>query len=387
METTDVELVAQRVFSLGAQLQHLVHADFVGGGLAGHDQVTTHFRFHRRLGNGAVFGEIGHRLFLGPALGMQAGIHHQADRAPHLRHQPAVVGIRVLVGARHFLGQAFAVQPPAFGIGTEHQLGAELRQAGQLLGDGQLHVMARQCLVVGNHLQLGLRHRAHVGHVHVVDARTRTIGGARVVVLGGTGLLAERLDPAYFQRRLRQQAEIVRQQLADVVDGRVGIGHVGGAAFVGIGVLQRRVVGHMGEECLQVTFHADGFLDRLHRPAQARDIGQADLVDLLGGQLGGGVLLELVAVIRRAVVGGLGGADTGRIDQRLLTRTIGPGNDPAVGRLDAVQQRAAGLGLQLAGTFSGDLLLVHQGIGLALQVRPQGTVSPAAEGGAGNQRA
>src|SRR5690606_33219031 len=154
-------------------------ADLIGGGLSGHDQVAADFGAHGGFGNRAVGGEVFHRFFLGPALGVHAGVDHQADGAPHLGHEAAVFRIRILVGAGHFLGQPLRVQAPALGVGGGELLGAEGGDVLQLLGDGDLHVVAGQALVVGDDLQLGLGHGVHVREVGVVDAGARAVGGGR----------------------------------------------------------------------------------------------------------------------------------------------------------------------------------------------------------------
>src|SRR3546814_20197580 len=61
-----------------------------------------------------------------------------ADRAPHLRHQPAVLGVRVLVGAGHLLGQPLGVQAPAFAVGGGAGLGTEPGDVLELLRDRDL---------------------------------------------------------------------------------------------------------------------------------------------------------------------------------------------------------------------------------------------------------
>src|SRR3546814_8725087 len=90
VEAADVEAVAQFGLGLPAQLLDPDHADLVGRGLARIDQVALDLGLDRRVRHRAVGAEIVHRLLLGPALGVHAGVHHQADRAPHLRHQPEI---------------------------------------------------------------------------------------------------------------------------------------------------------------------------------------------------------------------------------------------------------------------------------------------------------
>src|SRR5690606_26551735 len=175
-------------------------------------------------------------FLFGPALGVHAGIHHQADGAPHFRHQAAVLGVRVLVGVGHLLGQPLGVQAPAFGVGGGELLGAEGGDVLELLGNRDLHVVAGQALVVRDHLQFGPGHGVHVREVGVVDAWARAVGSGGVVVLGGAVLLAEGFHAAHLQVSLGQAAEVVGEVLLDVVDRGGGVVDVGLAAFVGVGI-------------------------------------------------------------------------------------------------------------------------------------------------------
>src|SRR5690606_25372559 len=303
--------------------------DLIGGGLAGHDQVAADLRAHGGFGDGAVGHEVVHGLLLGPALGVHAGVDHQADGAPHFGHQAAVFGVRVFVGAGHFLGQPFGVQAPAFGVGGGELLGAEGGDVLEFLGDRDLHVVAGQALVVGDHFQLGPGHGVHVREVGVVDARARAVGGGGVVVLGGAVLFAEGFHPANDEVGLGQAAEVFRQHLLDVVDRGGGVVDVGLAAFVGVGVAELRVVVDELEEGLEVALEAHLFHQRFHLAAQARDFVQAELVDLVGGHVGGGVLAQLPGVVGGAVR--VGGAHAGRVFQRVRQLLFAPGNDALVG--------------------------------------------------------
>ena len=98
-------------------------------------------------------------------LGVDAGVDHEADRAPHVGLQAAVVGVGVLVEA-DLLAQPLGVERPALGVGGVVGLLAEGGQAGQLLLDGDLQVMAGDSLVVGDGLDIGQR---AVGEVVGVD--------------------------------------------------------------------------------------------------------------------------------------------------------------------------------------------------------------------------
>jgi hypothetical protein len=129
-------------------------ADLVGAGLAGGDEVAADLRADLALRLRRVGWRRTPGLLLAPALGVDAGVDHQADAAPDVAAQPAEVAVGVGVLA-HLLGQPLRIEAPALDIGAVAAAGgAELRQAGQLLGDGDLHVMARQALVIGGALDL-----------------------------------------------------------------------------------------------------------------------------------------------------------------------------------------------------------------------------------------
>ena len=237
--------------------------------------------------------------------------------------------------------------------------------------------MARQAFVVRDHLELGLRHRVHVDQVRVVHAGARAVRGAGVVMLGGARLFAEGLDALHHQVGLGQQAEVVRQVLLDVGDVGGGFVDVGLAACVGVREQPFRIGLHVLEERRQVALDAHRLLHLLEVAAQARDFGQAELVDLVGGHAGRGIHLQLVGVVRRTV--GMRGAHAAGIHRRLRQFLAGERDDPLVGRLDAVEQRLARFRLERGGAFGADLAVLHQGIGLGLCIRPQRAVLAAVE--------
>src|SRR5690606_23266796 len=102
------------------------------------------------------------------------------------------------------------------------------------------------------------------------------------------------------------------------------------------------------------------------------DFRQAELVDLLGGHVGGGVPLELVGVVRVAV--GMGLAHAGRVHGGLGQFGLGEGDHALVGGLDVFQQRLARVFLQLRGALGGDLAVLRQRVGLGLGIGPQRAV-------------
>ena len=121
-------------------------------------------------------------------LGVDAGVDHQADGAPDVGFEAAVIGVRVLVKA-DILAQMLGVERPALDVGRVFAVFAEGGDAGELLGDGDLQVVAGDAFVVGDGLD-GVE--VAVGGVVGVDqqaAGAAAVGRAGLVVGGRRGLL------------------------------------------------------------------------------------------------------------------------------------------------------------------------------------------------------
>src|SRR5271156_6080344 len=91
--------------------------------------------------------EVVDHLLPGPVLRMDAGIDHQADRAPDVAFQAAVIAVRILVEA-DILAQLFGVETPPFGISRVPEVFTKLRNAGKFLGNGNLQMVPWQSLVI-----------------------------------------------------------------------------------------------------------------------------------------------------------------------------------------------------------------------------------------------
>ena len=148
VKRANVELVAQRLLGAVAQFQDFQLADFVGQRLAGYRDVAIHFRLDLGFRDGRVIVEEVHHLLAGPVSCVNPGIDHQPDGAFLVSFQPPVVRVRVLVESDIF-PEPLGVERPSFGeCGVEREL-AELGNAGLLLGNRNLHVMAGKAFVVG----------------------------------------------------------------------------------------------------------------------------------------------------------------------------------------------------------------------------------------------
>ena len=84
---------------------------------------------------------------------MDAGIDHQADRAPDVAFQAAIVAVGILVET-DILAQSLGVESPSLGVGGVVGVFAKLGKAGQLLRDGYLQMMPGQSFVVSNGLNV-----------------------------------------------------------------------------------------------------------------------------------------------------------------------------------------------------------------------------------------
>ena len=169
-------------FGLATQRLDAQVADLVAERLAGPGDVALHLRDDVGLGERRVVEHVLDRLLAGPALGVQAGVHHETHRAQLLVVQAAepLVGI-----GEHpeLLAERLGVQRPALDVGRVAGAEApEARQVLEFLLDRHLEVMARRRLVQRQRLHAELRLRLQVEGVDVEDAGPRTVRRRRLVV-------------------------------------------------------------------------------------------------------------------------------------------------------------------------------------------------------------
>src|SRR5580658_11146479 len=84
-----------------------------------------------------------------PVFGMNAGVDHQADRAPDVGFYAAKVVVRILVET-DILAQPLGVKSPAFGVSGVVAVFTKLRNVGQLLRDGYWEMMPGQPFVISD---------------------------------------------------------------------------------------------------------------------------------------------------------------------------------------------------------------------------------------------
>src|ERR1700760_1659356 len=78
---------------------------------------------------------------------MDARIDDQADGAPDVTFQAAVIAVRILVEA-NILAQLLGVETPPFGVSRVPEIFAKLGNAGEFLSNGYLQMVPGQTFVV-----------------------------------------------------------------------------------------------------------------------------------------------------------------------------------------------------------------------------------------------
>ena len=129
----------------------------------------------------------------------------------------------------------------------------------------------------------------------------RPVGGRAIVERDRGRALAPFLDRTHLERRLGQRVEPARRRGHHPRDHRARLGQILLAPLVGVGEFEFGVGPHRVEEAFERALVADARLDALHLAANARDLLQADPVDLVGGQVGGRVLRQPHVIISRAI--------------------------------------------------------------------------------------
>jgi hypothetical protein len=140
----DVERVAQPVHGFLAQRQDLEQADGVATSLAGKDDVAVH-------GGGAGwpacrFLIVSRRLLPAPALGVDAGIDHQASGPRELKAEAPQVAERVVLVEAHLPSQVLGIDRPTLCVSVQLELSPERGQV-ELPGQRSLQMVSRDGLV------------------------------------------------------------------------------------------------------------------------------------------------------------------------------------------------------------------------------------------------
>ncbi|MNI47066.1 hypothetical protein D3C73_1015630 [compost metagenome] len=258
---------------------------------------------------GGVVAEAGAGLFLAPTQPVQAGVGHQTTGAPHLIAEAAEPLIGRAIDA-HFFAQELGIEAPAFAEGRDRGAAAVIGLVGGFLLQGYLQVVARNGLVHregGQFIQGPLVQLAGVDDVAAGHARRHRAG---VVAAGGVGLLHLDRHRTHAIGQARQGGEQGRQA---VVRALGDLGRLLQQFFARLGV-ELRVGAQEGQEAGEVAGPAGGAHLRLHAGADAGDFFNADLMHLIGRQVGGRVAADEEGVQVAAA---------GAVDQTRLLRGLG----------------------------------------------------------------
>src|SRR3546814_8431456 len=95
-------------------------------------------------------------------------------------------------------------------------------------------MMPRNAFMIGERLELGLRHVAKVVEVHIIGAGARAIGRGRLIEGLASRFLAKRLDRLHLQRRLGQRVEEGGQARFHRLHMRIDLGEIGVARLMEI---------------------------------------------------------------------------------------------------------------------------------------------------------
>ncbi len=142
---------------------------------------------------------------------VQAGVRHQPRRAEHQRLQIAHLAEGIVFIDPHLVRQLLGIQAPAFRIGREAHHLHQQRRVRLLHLQGDLMVMARRRLVIGQRRQHPFGPLSRVAQVDVVGARPRSIQRRGLIIAARRARLDGLGHAPDFARRLGQAAEIVRQ--------------------------------------------------------------------------------------------------------------------------------------------------------------------------------
>jgi hypothetical protein len=184
VEGAEIEFWPQCFFGAGAEFEDFELTQLVAESLRGPRDVAIALGVDGGVVETGVGVEVVDHLLAGPVLGVDAGVDDEANATEDVGFKAAEVGVRILIEADVF-AEVLRVESPAFGVGGVVEVFAELRQAGEFLGDGDLQVMARQALVVGDGFNVGEGAVLEVVRVDEDGAGARSVGRALLVISGG----------------------------------------------------------------------------------------------------------------------------------------------------------------------------------------------------------
>ena len=292
MKLLDVEGVAQFRLGGGAGLGPDAMADLVTGRLPRLGAVAFDLPLAARLSKAGLFHHIGGRLLAAPALGVNAGVDHQPRRAEEegLEIARAVERRRI---AAQLIRQLFGIKRPAFGIGAHEGDLAQHRDIARGLRGRNLQMMARHAFMIGERAQPIFRPVAHIFQVDEIDGRARPVERGAVIIAVRRTILDLDRHGADFQPRVGNGGKSLGQLRLHRVDVAIELGEQGGAALRVVGIELGRLDIELGQPLAHgAAGIARALEDGVELRADVGDLLQPHGVNLVGGQVGRGGLLE-----------------------------------------------------------------------------------------------
>ncbi len=158
--------------------------------------------------------------------------------------------------------------------------------------------MARQPFVIGQCFELVLAHILQIIEVHIIRPGTRAVRRGALVERLARAFFTKGLDRFDRQRIAGQRGEEFGEPGFHRRELRIDIGEIGLARVV----IEATIGAGVFEEILQAALEPDLRHDLAHFAVNPVDFAQADIVDLIGGEPGGGVAGEQGVVIFLALV-------------------------------------------------------------------------------------
>src|SRR5208282_2348169 len=193
--------------------------------------------------------------------------------------------------------ETLGIKSPPFAEGGRPRLASERRQVVEFLRQRDLEVVARYGFVEGQRLHLPPGTYPDLVGVRVERARPAGRGDSAEVVGGGGGRLPKGGDRADPVRQSRQSAEEAPELGVDLLrDDPIPVEEVAGP-----GPVESRVLPQELPEFGGGTREPGPGHQLRRRDVQPSYLGEADLVDLFGGQVRRGRLSNQESVGRRSV--------------------------------------------------------------------------------------
>ena len=339
MEAARIEFCAERSLCLGAQAADGELAQLVGQGLAGPADVAIDLGPDLVQRQRGVRREIIDRLLAGPAVAVQAGVDHEARRAPHFVALLAEPLVGRAIDA-HLDPEPFGVQAPTLAIAGKIQAAAEARERFAFFRQCRLEAVAGGAFMKRQRGDVVERAAGEIVGVHLARLEPAAPGG-----IEGRECVGHRDDR---EPAARQDVKIILELPVDALGGIGRDAH----QFVRRSGDELRVGAQEFEEFGEAAGKARLTHGALHVGVDASDFLEADLVDFLRGQRQRDIFADFGAVISVAigqVAGGNGFARAGEVGAPIESKKIAKSGD------DGLLDRGLALGAEFGLVGGGDV--------------------------------